>query len=120
MDLVNKYLKWQFVDRPKKIIEGVKNALNFGLYFFSLKQVLISFFTPWKKTDIESQGILNFEIIMGNLISIAVGMVMRAFLIVVCLAFEIIVLVIGILVFLIWILLPFIILCLLIISFKYV
>jgi hypothetical protein len=119
MDLVVKYLKWNFIDRPKEIIEAIKNVLVFGLHFFSLKQILVSFFTPWKKTDSESQGLFNFEVIAGNIIAIAIGMVMRIFLIVFCLIFELIVLIVGIIALLIWMLLPLIIIYILIKSFQY-
>ncbi len=124
MDLSIKYFKWQFIDKPKEIIQSIKNVLSFGLYFFSLKQILVSFFTPWKGIVWQNgRGFdlqLYFENFIGNIISIVIGMILRTFLIILCLIFEIIILIIGITILLLWILLPIIIILLFIKSFQYV
>jgi len=124
MDLSIKYFKWQFVDKPKEIIKTIKNVLSFGLYFFSLKQIVISFFTPWKGIVWENgRGFdlqLYLENLIGNIISIVIGIILRTALIIFCLIFELIVLILGILILLIWILMPIIIIILFIKSFEYV
>lgn len=124
MDLSIKYFRWQFIDKPKEIIKAIKNVLSFGLYFFSLKQIILSFFTPWKKIVWENgRGFdlqLFLENLMGNIISIVIGIILRTFLIIFCLIFEIIVLVLGILILLFWMLLPIIIILILVKSFQYV
>ncbi|MDD3292823.1 MAG: hypothetical protein PHI45_00660 [Candidatus Pacebacteria bacterium] len=124
MDLSIKYFKWQFIDKPKEIIKSIKNVLSFGLYFFSLKQIIVSFFTPWKGIVWEnSRGFdlqLYFENFIGNIISIVIGMILRTFLIIICLIFEVVVLTLGILLLILWILMPIIIIYLFIKSFQYV
>jgi hypothetical protein len=120
----SKYFKWHYIDKPKQIIQNIKNLFNFGLYFFSLKQIIVSFFTPWKGITWQTgRGFdlqVYLETLIGNIISIVIGMVMRTFLIIFCLIFETIILILGLAYLLIWFLMPLIIIWLLIKSFQYV
>ncbi|GMX58709.1 MAG: hypothetical protein MCSN_3630 [Candidatus Microsyncoccus archaeolyticus] len=124
MDSASKYFKWHYIDKPKQIIQNIKNLFNFGLYFFSLKQIIVSFFTPWKGITWQTgRGFdlqVYLETLIGNIISIVIGMVMRTFLIIFCLIFETIILILGLAYLLIWFLMPLIIIWLLIKSFQYV
>lgn len=124
MDSASKYFKWHYIDKPKQIIQNIRNLFNFGLYFFSLKQIIVSFFTPWKGITWQTgRGFdlqVYLETLIGNIISIVIGMIMRTFLIIFCLIFEIIILTLGFIYLLTWLLLPLIIIWLLIKSFQYV
>jgi hypothetical protein len=124
MDIPTKYFRWQFVEKPKEIIKAIKNLLSFGLYFFSLKQLFLSLFSPWKGiTWSYGRGFdaqVYFENIVGNITSRIIGFLMRITLIVACLIFEVIVFILGTLVLIIWMLMPLIIIGLFLLSFKYV
>jgi len=124
MKLILKYLKWQFVEKPKEIIGAIKNFLAFSAYFFSLKQNIVYLFSPWKSITWSSGRGFDPQAIMesafSNFISRIIGFFLRAFLIVACLVCELVIFVLGIALFLTWIFLPFIIIMIFVFSFKYV
>ncbi|MFA5368987.1 MAG: hypothetical protein WC303_03270 [Candidatus Paceibacterota bacterium] len=117
-----KYFSWQFIEKPKQIILIIKNYLMFGNHFFSIKNLLLSLFDPWKKiTEDYGQGFnpsTYFNAFAGNLISRAIGFVVRLLFIAGFLIFETIILILGILFLLIWFLLPLIIIAGLIYGFR--
>jgi len=124
MDLASKYFKWHFIDKPKEIIQNIKNLFNFGLYFFSLKQLLVSFFAPWKGITWETGRGFDLQVYLetffGNAISVVIGVMVRIVLIAFFLIYELIILTIGIVYLLFWLALPIIIVFLLIKSLQYV
>jgi hypothetical protein len=124
MNLSAKYFKWHFINKPREIINTFKNLLSFGFYFFSLKQIFFSLFSPWKGISWKnSPGFdpqIFLENIIGNITSRIIGFLMRIILIAFCLAYELIILMSGIIILLLWILMPIIIILILFFAFKYV
>lgn len=107
-----KYLSWQLVKKPKKILMATKNFLAFGAYFFSAKELLFSLFAPWKR-QIEDYGKgfdfeVYFRVFSGNIISRAIGFVVRIIFLFAFLIFEILVLILGITCLIVWLFLPLI------------
>ena len=110
-NLFLKLIEFHFFDIPKKIIHAWKNYLWFCLYFFSLKNIILTFFSPWKRIAWAyprgfSFGAI-FEVFIGNLFSRILGAIVRSVFIVLCLVFEFLIFIIGIFILLFWILLPF-------------
>ena len=108
-----RYLKWHFLDAPRELIRGWGNVLWFGLNYFSVLLLIKTFFSPWRRI-IWSYG-KGFQIgpfisaLSSNLISRILGAIMRSFLIVIGIGFELFLFLAGAVVFLLWLILPFII-----------
>jgi hypothetical protein len=111
-NLFSLFLSWYFLYIPQKLLERIKNLIRFGGYFFSVSLILKTFFSPWKRLqDYYSGSILDirryFETLLGNLISRVIGMVLRFFLLVAFILFEILVTTFGMIILAFWFLAPF-------------
>lgn len=116
MDVTNKqsiislWASWFYIKMPKKIIAGWRNFLLFVLYYFSIKLLLRTLFSPWRKyTEGYPRGIdikKYLETFIFNMASRIIGAIMRSFLIISGIIAEFIVFVSGGLVLLGWILSP--------------
>jgi hypothetical protein len=123
MNIFIKYLYWQLILTPKKVLSIIKNYLAFGLDFFSIKETLRSLFSPWRRYlwdygrgfDIARY----FEVFLSNVITRAIGFIMRLFLISFFLIYELVILILGIILFFASIIYPFFFIGLLIYGFKY-
>lgn len=123
MNIFIKYLYWQVILTPKKVLSIFKNYLLFGFDFFSIKETLRSLFSPWRRYlwdygrgfDIGKY----LETFASNIITRVIGFIMRLFLIAFFLVYEIVVLVLGIIIFFISIVYPFLFIAALIYGFKY-
>lgn len=104
------YIRWQFVGVPTKILMAWKNFLQFGLNYFSIPQLLKTFFSPWRRYQwFYPRGFdawRYLETFFSNLISKTLGAVFRTVLILVGILFEAFILAVGFLVFLGWFILP--------------
>lgn len=122
MNLGLKYLSWHYIQKTKQIITIMGNFLASGVYYFSAKDLIFSLFAPWKKETMQFERGFDLEnfinVVIGNLIAIAIGFLMRVFLLIMFVIFEILVLVIGLSALLIWIALPFLIIIGIIYGFK--
>ena len=104
------YLIWQFWESPKNVLIGWGNFLRFGLNYFSLPLLLKTLFSPWRRyrwsygqgVDIKRYA----EVFFSNLISRILGAVLRIFLIIFGILFEIFIFFAGLIVFLTWLALP--------------
>jgi len=113
------YIFWQFWESPKSVLAGWKNFLKFGLNYFSLPLLFKTLFSPWRKYswsygrgfDIKRY----IEVFFSNLISRILGAIVRIFLIIFGILFEVFILFAGLVVFLGWLILPL----LLILGFYY-
>jgi hypothetical protein len=122
MNISAKYLYWQFINEPKQILAITGNFLRFGNHFFSIKDLIVSLFDPWKKIT-EDYGkqfdfATYFNAFTGNLISRVIGFLVRLLFIAGFFVFEAVILVCAILVLVIWLLLPLIIIAGMIAGFR--
>lgn len=101
---------WHFIDVPKSILRAWKDFLKFYLNFFSLPLLIKTFFSPWhgyrwyhgKGFDIGRY----LEVLFSNLISRSLGVILRFFLILIGILFEIFIIFAGLAIFLGWFVLP--------------
>lgn len=104
------YLKWHFLDAPKEIAKGWGNILSFGLNYFSVSLLLQTYISPWRRiTWSYGRGfnIARFlNALLSNLISRILGAIMRSFLIVAGVAFELLLFLAGAVFLIFWIILP--------------
>jgi len=109
-NLLFQWLKWQFFDVPKLILNAWDNYLRFGLNYFSTPLLLKTLFSPWRRYKWSyPRGFdlwLYFEAIFSNLIFRTIGAIIRSILIVIGVFFEAIIFIAGFVVFLSWFLLP--------------
>ncbi len=101
---------WHFYDMPKAIMKGWKNFLYFNFNFFSVFNLLKSYFSPWRKYH-SSYGELfevwkNIETFVFNGMSRIIGAILRTFLIVIGIVIEIFIFFFGLIVIFVWLLLP--------------
>ena len=109
-DIFWQWISWQFFDVPKNILKAWKNYLKFYWNYFSILLLIKTFFSPWhrykwsygKGFDIGKY----FEAFVSNLISRILGAILRFFLIIIGLLFEIFIIFAGISIFLGWLVLP--------------
>jgi len=123
MNIFIKYLYWQLILTPKKVLLILKNYLAFGFDFFSIKETLRSLFSPWRRYLWDyGRGFdigRYFEVLVSNIITRIIGFIMRLFLITFFIIYEVVVLILGIALFFISIIYPFFFIWLLIYGFKY-
>jgi hypothetical protein len=123
MNIFIKYLYWQLILTPKKILTITKNYLAFGIEFFSIKETMRSLFSPWRRyTWGYDRGFdigKYLEVFLSNIMTRTIGFVMRLFLIVFFITYEVFVLVIGIIATLIFTVYPAIAVYGIIYSFNY-
>jgi hypothetical protein len=123
MNILTKYLYWQLIITPKKVLSIIRNYLSFGLEFFSIGETLRSLFSPWRRYlwdygrgfDIARY----LEVFLSNIITRTIGFVMRLFLILFFLIYEVVVLALGIILFFASIVYPFVFIWAIIYGFKY-
>ena len=109
-NIVSLWFFWYFFEIPKEILRAWKNFLKFGLNYFSIFELLKTFFSPWKKYAwVYPRGFdlwTFFETLSSNLITRILGMILRSILITIGFLFEIFILFSGFLIFLGWLVLP--------------
>lgn len=124
MNILIKYLYWQLFLTPKKVLGILKNYLAFGFQFFSIKETLRSLFSPWRRYLWDYGRGFDpgkwLEVFFSNVITRAIGFVMRIFLIALFVIYEITVLILGAATAILSIIYPFLAAYLLIYAFKYI
>jgi hypothetical protein len=108
------FFEWYYREIPKKFYRAWKNYIWFWTYYFSLKQLFRTFFSPWRRyTESYGRG-LDFGRIIStfiwNIFSRFIGAIMRFFLILVSLIIELLTLIFGFLFFIVWPFFPLILL----------
>lgn len=105
-----KFFGWYFVDASGEIIRAWKNFLWFNLKYFSVKDLLKTYFSPWKKYRSQYGKIFeiwkNIEILVFNGMSRIIGAILRTFLIIAGLFLEILIIILGIIILIGWLILP--------------
>ena len=123
MNIFIKYLYWQLILTPKKVLLILKNYLSFGFDFFSIKETLRSLFSPWRRYAWDyGRGFdiaRYLEVFFSNIITRVIGFIMRLFLIIFFIIYEVIVLALGIILFFASIIYPFLFVLAIIYGFKY-
>jgi hypothetical protein len=112
MQIFSLFFEWYFTDLPKKIYQIWLNYLWFFKNYFSIEELLRSFFAPWKRIYFEktTKGI-NLEEWFGNLtfniFSRVIGMILRLFGIIIGILTELLTIIGGVLFLLLWLVFPF-------------
>jgi len=108
--IFSQFIFWYFFEVPKKILKAWKNFLSFNLEFFSLSLLFKTFFAPWRKyiwAYPKSFDLTKYlEVFFSNLISRALGMIIRAALIFIGVLTQILIFLIGMIVLFGWLILP--------------
>lgn len=84
--ILHHYLIWHYGRAFLEIAHVWSNLFWFTYHFFSIPQLLRSYFSPWKRMTEERGATFNFEDLAGfvviNLISRFIGMLLRTVIIV--------------------------------------
>ena len=117
------FLDWYYTEIPKKAFRIWRNYIWFWGYYFSLKDLLKTFFSPWKKySEAHGKGVDFGRMISAflfNIFSRFMGAFLRSFLILAGLIIELITIIFGALFFIIWPIFPLFLLVVLGIGFIY-
>jgi hypothetical protein len=112
LSILHDYFLWHYTRAYKEIFHVWLNFLWFIVHFFSIPQLLRSWFAPFKRIVEERKKGFDFEDFVGsliiNLMSRIVGAIMRSILILLGLVFLSITFIAGVLVQLFWIFVPMI------------
>ena len=110
IDVLVKYLHWHYFEQSKIILLAWKNLLRFNLEYFSIPTLLRTFLWPWRKyEDSFAKGfdlLKVLEVITFNMMSRAIGIMLRSSLIVMGILMEIFILLGGLIIFIIWLIIP--------------
>ena len=109
-NLVSQYVAWYLIEVPAEILKGWKNFLVFNLNFFSVPNLLMSYFAPWRRYSVSyGRGfdvMVYLEAFFSNMIFRIIGAIVRTVLIFMGVVSEIFFLIAGLLVLLVWLALP--------------
>ena len=109
-NIVFQYLIWHFFDMPKNILRAWRDYLRFNLNYFSVPLLLKTLFSPWKKYRVSYGKGLDvgkyLEAFFSNLIFRIFGAIIRAFLIVIGITAEFVIVLGGAMAFFAWLVLP--------------
>ena len=112
INIIFKFLTWQFFNVPKNIIKAFLNFLSFNFGFFSIGFHLKTLFSHWRKNKEEYGKAFDPKrwifVLFSNLISRIIGAVIRTATIFVGLIIELFIFFVGIGAFLAWFLIPLI------------
>ena len=104
-------LVWQFFDMPRAILRAWKTFLWFNLNYFSVPILLKTYFSHWRRYRYPYGKAFEFwkniETFVFNMMSRIIGAILRTVFIIIGLATEILIILIGIIIFLGWFVLPF-------------
>lgn len=122
-NIIITWVAWQFSEVPNFLLNVWRNYLTFASEFFSVPELLKTFFAPWRRynwaypKNFDVKEFLNSFI--SNSFSRVLGALMRTILIIMGVLFELLVLIIGATIFLIWMISPFMIIAGIIFLFIY-
>lgn len=110
INIFSQWFSWHFLELPKDIFKAWKNFLLFNLNYFSIPLLLKTLFYPWRKySSSYGRGFdlgRYFEVFSLNVISRALGALVRTCLIIVGSLSQIFIIFIGVLILISWLLLP--------------
>ena len=111
-NIVSLWLTWHFYEMPKFLIGVWKNYILFVSNYFSLTDLLKSFFAPWRRYSWRYPK--GFDVggwisaFLSNVFSRFMGALMRIVLILLGIISQILVVVFGLVLILLWLVVPFI------------
>ncbi|PIR89667.1 hypothetical protein COS93_01175 [bacterium (Candidatus Gribaldobacteria) CG07_land_8_20_14_0_80_33_18] len=110
-NIILSWLIWHFFETPKGILNAFKNFLIFNFNYFSIPFHFKTLFSHWRRyKELYGKSIVdikqNFKALTFNLISRVLGAIVRLVTILVGLAVEVFIFIIGLLIFIGWLLLP--------------
>ncbi len=110
VSILHHYLLWHYTYALLEIFHIWNNFFWFIINFFSLPQLIRSYFAPWKRMTEDRGQTFNFEDLAGfvviGLISRIVGMILRTTIILFGTTALILLTIGGLLVYLFWLLAP--------------
>ena len=110
VSILHHYILWHYTQAFAEILHIWKNLFWFTINFFSLSELMRSFFSPWKRITEERGNGFNFEDLAGfiiiNLISRIIGMILRTVIILAGVAVLLILIAGIILTYLLWVTAP--------------
>ncbi len=122
-NIFSKWFAWHFFEVPKKILKGYQNFLVFNINYFSIPQLLKTFFSHWRRyRDSYGRGFdlkRYVRVAVGNFISRVLGIIIRTITIIIGLTAEFLIFLAGLFVFIIWLILPFIVVFLFVSGFNF-
>lgn len=111
MSIFLQALIWQFFDVPKAILKAWQDFLWFNLNYFSVPTLLKTYFSHWRRYRYPYGKAFEFwkniETFVFNMMSRIIGAILRTVFIIIGLAIEILIILIGMIIFLGWLVLPF-------------
>jgi len=109
-NILFQYLIWHFFDMPKNILRAWRDYLRFNLNYFSVPLLLKTLFSPWRKYQVSyGKGFdlgRYLEAFFSNLIFRIFGAIIRAFLIIIGILAEMVIVLGGVMAFFAWLALP--------------
>lgn len=109
-NILFQYLIWHFFDMPKNILRAWRDYLRFNLNYFSVPLLLKTLFSPWRKYQVSyGKGFdlgKYLEAFFSNLIFRIFGAIIRAFLIIIGILAEMVIVLGGVMAFFAWLALP--------------
>jgi hypothetical protein len=124
LTILHHYVVWHFSQAYLQFFRVWMNLLWFVIHFFSLPQMVRSWFSPWKRITEERKKSWDLEDFFGslliNLLSRIIGALMRTFVIMVGLLALLIIFVGGLTVYILWTVAPALIVFLIIIGIMYI
>ncbi len=124
VSILHHYLFWHYTQAFKQIFHVWLNLLWFTINFFSIPQLTLSLFSPWKRM-VEGRGRkFNLEDFAGYIIigflSRVIGFVMRSIVIAAGLFFLFLVIIMGFTTYIFWIVAPVVIIGMLALGITYI
>jgi hypothetical protein len=112
-NVVLNYVYWHFMEMPVAILKGWEAFLAFGLHFFSVRLLLGTLFSPFRRylSVKKVPGFDAWELVQSlifNAFSRCIGFVIRLCIVLMGLVIEVVILFAGAAVFFVWFLLPLI------------
>ncbi len=99
MIVVLNYLYWQLIETPKKLILIIKDFIVFGFNLFSVEETIKNLFAPWKRYIWDYGKAFDFaryfDAFVSNLIARIIGLIMRVFLLLFFIIYELVILIIS-------------------------
>jgi hypothetical protein len=113
LSVINHYLLWHYTRAFGEIFHLWLNFFWFTINFFSIPQLMRSWFSPWKRMVEERGNTWNFEDLAGYVVigffSRLIGFILRTIIICVGLIALAFLLVSGVAIYFFWVVAPFII-----------